>query len=188
MGSPFKLIDLIRYGNSKAVEEKINPYQLTKKQDKIFENLKKRTSIAIDKKTGVITAGITMQDPVISAVVADSLVKKLERFVIDYRTTKAKQDFDFALKMFADSKQKYFDAQQSYARYIDNNKNVVLESVLIEQERLKNEQTLTYSVYSNLAQQVEQARMKVQEQTPCVTVIEPARVPARKVKYEQAMS
>lgn len=180
VGSPFKLIDLIRYGNSKAVEEKINPYQLTKKQDKIFENLKKRTSIAIDKKTGVITAGITMQNPVISAVVADSLIKKLERFVIDYRTTKAQQDFDFALKMFADSKQKYFDAQQSYARYIDNNKNVVLESVLIEQERLKNEQTLTYSVYSNLAQQVEQARMKVQEQTPCVTVIEPARVPARK--------
>ncbi len=38
VGSPFKLIDLIRYGNSKAVEEKINPYQLTKKQDKIFEN------------------------------------------------------------------------------------------------------------------------------------------------------
>ena len=121
-----------------------------------------------------------MQDPGIAAVVADSLVKKLERFVIDYRTTKAKQDFNFASKMFADSKQKYFDAQQSYARYIDNNKNVVLESVLIEQERFKNEQMLAYSVYSNLAQQVEKARMKVQEQTPCVTVIEPARVPVKK--------
>ena len=180
LASPFKLLDLIRYGSDKDTDEEINPYQLTRKQDKIFENLKKRTNTVIDKKTGVITAGITMQDPVIAAVVADSLVKKLERFVIDYRTTKAKQDFDFATKMFADSKQKYFDAQQSYARYIDNNKNVVLESVLIEQERLKNEQMLAYNVYSNLAQQVEQARMKVQEQTPCITVIEPARVPVKK--------
>jgi uncharacterized protein involved in exopolysaccharide biosynthesis len=56
----------------------------------------------------------------------------------------------------------------------------VLEYVLIEQDRLKNEQSLAYNVYSTLAQQVEKARLKVQEQTPCVTVIEPARVPVRK--------
>ncbi len=180
LSSPFKLLDLIRYGTDKGSDEAIDPYQLTKKQDKIFGNLRKRINTVIDKKTGVITAGITMQDPVVAAIIADSLVKRLERFVIDYRTTKAKQDFDFATKMFADSKQKYFDAQQNYARYIDNNKNIVLESVLIEQERLKNEQMLAYNVYSNLAQQVEKARMKVQEQTPCVTVIEPARVPVKK--------
>jgi len=178
--SPFKLMDIIHYGNNKGKDSEINPYKLTKKQDKIFTSLKKRISVNIDKKTGIITTGVTLQDQALAAVVADSLVSKLERFVIDYRTNKAKQDLDFALKVFTDSKQKYYDAQKSYARYIDNNKNIVLESVLIEQERLKNEQVLAYNVYSGLAQQVEKARMKVQEQTPCVTVIEPARVPVRK--------
>ncbi|HUW93110.1 MAG TPA: Wzz/FepE/Etk N-terminal domain-containing protein [Bacteroidales bacterium] len=180
LASPFKLIDLIRFGKDKGVDKEINPFKLTKKQDEIFTGLKKRIGVSIDKKTGIITAGVTMQDPVIAAVVADSLVSKLERYVIDYRTNKARQDLDFALKIFSDSKQEYYDAQKSYARYIDNNKNVVLESVLIEQERLKNEQVLAYNVYSSLVQQVEKAKMKVQEQTPCLTVIEPARIPVKK--------
>lgn len=177
---PFELIDRIREGKDAGSEIEINPYRLTRSQDRVFEKLKKRITVSIDKKTGVITSWVTMQDPAIAAVVADSLITNLERFIIDYRTSKAKQDFDFALKMFTESKQKYYSAQQNYARYIDRNKNVVLEYVLIEQERLKNEQSIAYNVYSTLAQQVEKARLKVQEQTPCITVLEPARVPVRK--------
>ena len=177
---PSKILNLIHYGNDKKSEERINPYNLTFKQEEVFLALKERVNVSIDKKTGIIMAGVTLQDPVLAAIVADSLVLKLERFVIDYRTNKAKQDLDFALKIFTDSKQKYYDAQKSYAGYVDRNKNIVLESVLIEQERLRNEQALAYNVYSGLAQQVEKAKMKVQEQTPTITVIEPARVPARK--------
>jgi len=178
--SPVRLINRIRYGKNNKDITDINPYKLTKDQDKIFEMLKKRISVRIDKKTGIITSWVTFQDPDVAALVADSLVTKLEKFIIVYRTNKAKQDFDFALKMFTEAKQKYYNAQNNFARYMDENKNVVLESVYIEQERLKNEQTLAYNVYSTLAQQVEKARLKVQEQTPCITVIEPARVPVKK--------
>ena len=180
IASPFKLFDLIRSGNEKDLNKEINPYHLTKKQAKVIIILKDRININIDDETGIITAGVTLQNPELAALVADSLVIKLERFVINYRTNKAKRDLDFALKVFNESKQSYYEAQKNYARYIDENKNVILESVRIEQERLKNEQSLAYSVYSSLAQQVEKARMKVQEQTPCVTVIEPARVPVEK--------
>jgi len=177
--APFKLIARIRYGKDEESAE-IDPYHLIWGQYKIIKELKKRVGVSIDKKTGMITAGVTMQDPVVAAIVADSLVARLERFVIDYRTTKAKQDFNFAIRMYTEAKQKYYDVQRSYARYVDENKNIVLESVLIEQERLKNEQALAYNVYSTLAQQVETSRMKVQEQTPSVTIIEPARVPVNK--------
>jgi uncharacterized protein involved in exopolysaccharide biosynthesis len=178
--SPFKIIDLIRSGKENDLDKEINPYHLTKKQAKVIIALQNRISISIDEETGIITTGVTLQNPELAAVVADSLVIKLERFVINYRTNKAKRDLDFAMKVFSEAKQSYYETQKNYARYIDENKNVVLESVKIEQERLKNEQSLAYSVYSSLAQQVEKARMKVQEQTPCVTVIEPARVPVEK--------
>jgi len=177
---PFKLVNIIRYGNNRGVDKEINTYNLTRKQDKIFEILKKRISISIDRKTGIIKASVTMQNPVTAAVVADSLVTKLERFVIDYRTNKAKQDFEFASRMFAESRDKYYRAQRDYASFVDANRNVILESVRIEGDRLKNELALAYNVYSTLAQKVETSRMKVQEQTPCVTIIEPASVPVRK--------
>jgi uncharacterized protein involved in exopolysaccharide biosynthesis len=180
LAAPSILINRLRFGKDSISNIHINPYKLTRKQEKVFEMLKKRISVGIDKKNGIITTRVTLQDPDIAAIVADSLVNKLEKFIIVYRTNKAKQDFDFALKMFIDAKEKYYNAQINFASYMDKNKNVVLESVYVEQERLKNEQTLAYNVYSTLAQQVEKARLKVQEQTPCVTVIEPARVPVKK--------
>lgn len=46
--------------------------------------------------------------------------------------------------------------------------------------RLQNEQQLAFGVYSQLAQQLENAKIKVQEQMPCVTIIEPASVPVNR--------
>ncbi|NLE33925.1 MAG: chain-length determining protein [Bacteroidales bacterium] len=180
INAPFKLLELIRSGKQKNDGTNIDPYNLTRRGERIYARLRSRTIINVDKKTGVITAGVTLQDAVLATVVADSLVKKLERFVIDYRTTKAKQDYDFAAEMLARAKQEYYEAQNQYAKYVDRNRNIVLESVRIEQERLNNELTLAFNVYSTLAQQAESARLKVQEQTPSVTIIEPARVPAGK--------
>jgi LPS O-antigen subunit length determinant protein (WzzB/FepE family) len=177
---PYKVIEKISQGKNSATGQNMNPFNLTRKQEDVLAVLSDRITMRIDEETGIITAGVELQDPVLAAVIADSLVTKLERFVIDYRTNKAKQDLDFALKIFEDSKQKYFETQKNYARYIDYNKNIVLESVLIEQQKLQNEMDLAYSIYSDLARQVETARMKVQEQTPVISIIEPARVPARK--------
>ena len=47
------------------------------------------------------------------------------------------------------------------------------------QERLKNEMTLTFNVYNTLAQKQEQDKLRVQEQTPVYTIIEPATVPLK---------
>lgn len=38
-------------------------------------------------------------------------------------------------------------------------------------------QSLAFTIYNTLAQQVEQAKLKVQEQTPVVSVLQPVQVP-----------
>jgi len=177
--SPFLLIDLFQKEADEDVNI-VNYYNLSREQDENVDLFKSRISISIDKQTGMISAGVTLQDPALSALVADSIVSRLINYVTDYRTNKAVQDLDFAMKIFYESQQKYYEAQRAYANYVDKNKNLVLESVQVERERLRNEQSLAFDVYTSLAQQVEQAKMKVQEETPCVTVIEPARVPAKK--------
>jgi len=178
--APFELITRIQSGKDKESPNKLDPYILTKKQELVINSFTERISITVDKRKSVVLAGVTMQDPIIAATVADSLVSKLGKYIITYKTNKARLDYEYANRMFQEAKQRYFESQQNYAQFCDENKNIILKSVLINEERLKNEEMLAYNIYSTLAQQVESSRMRVQEKTPCITIIEPARVPTRK--------
>lgn len=120
-----------------------------------------------------------MQDPLISADVAHSIVIKLQTYITHYRTQKAKKDLEFTEKVLKESRSAYYKAQQAYAAFEDGNKNIISASYRTEQERLRNEMTLTFNVYNTLAQKLEQDKLRVQEQTPVYTIIEPATVPLK---------
>lgn len=158
----------------------IRAYRLTEMQEKILSAIAKRITIDVDKKKRIIVISVQMQDPQVSAVVADSVVSFLNDYITSYRTEKAKRDYEFTAGLVAKAKQDYYSAQSKYARYSDENNNVVKSSSTIERDRLFNEQQLAFSVYSNLSQQMENAKIKVQEQTPCISMIEPARIPVYK--------
>ena len=157
----------------------LNTFVLTKEQEEYLEGISERIMVETDKKSGVITASVKMQDPLISATLVEIVLENLQQHITDYRTRKAKHDLVFTEKLFAESKTNYFVAQKDYARYMDANKNVISARFRTEEERLRNEMDLTYGVYTQMAQQLEQNKIKVQEQTPVYTVIEPARVPLR---------
>lgn len=156
---------------------KFDPFFLTKKQSAYVGAMRSRVGINLDKQTGIISANVTMQDPVIAAVVADSLVSKLTEYIILYRTDKARQDMAYGKKAFEETKAQYYQAQQRYAAFVDQNQNITRQSVIIERNRLQNDVNLAFSVHNAMAQQLENVKLKLQEQTPCVTVIEPASVP-----------
>ena len=66
--------------------------ELSKKESKKIELLKKKITASVDKKTSMTTVSVTLQNPKVAAVVADSVVRKLQEYIIDYRTSKAKED------------------------------------------------------------------------------------------------
>lgn len=147
-----------------------------KESDKI-EALKKKISASVDKKTSMTTVSVTLQNPRVAAVVADSVVRKLQESIINYRTSKAKEDCAYLDKLYKERQLEYYIAQEKYANYIDSNDNVVLQSARAEQERLQNDMSLAYQVYSQVANQLQIARAKVQEEKPVFAVVEPAVVP-----------
>ena len=61
----------------------------------------------------------------------------------------------------------------------DANTDVVLASVRLKQEDLENDMQLQYNIYTQLEEQQQMARAKVQERTPAFTVIQAASVPLR---------
>ena len=151
--------------------------ELSKKESKKIATLKKMITASVDKKTSMTSVTATFQDPKVAAVVADSVVKKLQEYIIDYRTFKAKEDCIYLEKLFKERQQEYYAAQKKYADYLDSHDNLILQSVRAEQERLQNDMSLAYQVYSQVAGQLQVARAKVQEEKPVFAIVEPAVVP-----------
>lgn len=151
--------------------------ELNEKDAAKLGSLRQAITVEADKKTAITTLSVTLQDPKVTATMADSVVSKLQQYITAYRTRKAKEDCQYLEKLYKERQQEYYDAQQRYARYVDANSNVVFQSTLAERERLQNDMNLAYQVYSQVAQQLQVARAKVQEEKPMFAVVEPAVVP-----------
>lgn len=155
----------------------LNPFQLTEKEYQKVEILRTVITASVDKKTAMTTVTVTLQDPKVTAIVADSVVAKLQQYIIDYRIKKAKEDCAYLEELYKERQQEYYDAQSKYAHYFDTNRNIAFQSVRAEQERLQNDMNLAYQVYSQVAQQLQMARAKIQEEKPVFAVVEPATIP-----------
>lgn len=164
-------------GSSSQRNKDYGTIELTKEEDKKITSLKKDITAVMDKKTAITNVSVTLQDPKVAAVVADSVVHKLQEYIIGYRTFKAKEDCAYLERLFKERQEEYYAAQKKYADYVDTHDNLILQSVRAEQERLQNDMSLAYQVYSQVANQLQVARAKVQEEKPVFAVVEPAVVP-----------
>ncbi len=180
LGLPFKAIGAVKSLFVEEEEEgdsKLDTFRLTREEDAVVEALRARVGANVDTKTSVITLSVTMQDPMVSALLADSVAERLKLYVTDYRTNKARQDLEYAEKLNSEAKDDYIKAQQRYARYMDKNQGIVLRTARVEQDQLQNEAQLAFNLYNQTAQQLQAAKAKVQEITPVYTVVQPASVP-----------
>ena len=171
---------LFSSGEKKEEKTTVDPFRLTKKQTAIVKSMKSRIICDVDKKTMVITIDVIDQDPLIAATMADSVQQRLQDFITDYRTKKARNDLAFSRKAFAEAKQRYDEARVRYANYADANMRIFLESYRTEQARLNQELQIQSQVYAQASAQLQQAELDVQKETPAFTVLEPATVPIRK--------
>lgn len=171
------VMDLIKGKEPIGGASNVDSFRLTKDQADVANAIDNRIRTSVDKKTGVISIVVKMQDPLISAAIADSVKNKLQEFVTTYRTNKARKDLEFAESLYEEAQKEYLKAQKAYAEFTDGNMNIVLARYKAEEERLKNKMSLSYGVFSQVAQQLQLAKAKVQETTPVYTVLQPATVP-----------
>ena len=154
-----------------------DPYNLSKKEDGIAASIRNNITINFDKKTAVISISIKDQDALICRIIGDSVKERLQDFITNYRTSKARNDYEYYLKLTMEAKDNYDKARQEYGRTADAYKNVALKSTQLKLSDMENDLQLKYSAYTTLNTQLEAAKAKVQERTPAFTVIKGANVP-----------
>lgn len=150
---------------------------VTKEQMEIIDNMRGRVNVALSEETGVINLTVEMPDPNAAAQVAKTSIELIKEYVTLYRTRKAQEDLQFSQEQLESAEERFREAQDRLAEFRDANINLSTARAQTQQQRLQSEYDLTFNVYNSMAQQVEQAKLKVQEQTPVVSVLQPVQVP-----------
>lgn len=154
-----------------------DPFKLSKDIDGLCNYIRGAISCQVDKKTSIITINVTDQDPLVAAILADTLQNRLQEYITNYRTKKARIDYEYYNKLYNESKAEYIKAQKEYASFADANQSPILEYYKVKQDELENEMQLKYNVYTQISAQLQNAKAKIQERTPAFTILENAIMP-----------
>ena len=184
--SAMKAIFSIFSSKEEQSEEKVDPFRLTLEQTNIVKAIDKNIVCDVDKKTMVITINVTDQNPVICAKMADTVKTRLQNFITEYRTSKARVDLEYNKKIASETKARYEKARQKYAEFTDANQDIILQTVRQKQTDLENEMQLQYNAYTQVAAQLLAAEAKVQQETPAFTTLQSATVPVLKAGPKRA--
>ena len=172
--------------NGEEAETGVNPFKLTKEQTAIAGAINNNVVCDIDKKTSVITINVTDQDALICATLADSVKMRLQKFITDYRTSKARVDLEYNQKLYGEAREKYEQARNRYAAYADSHRSVSSQSAQTKESDLQNEMQMQQQIYQQVVAQLKQAEMKVQQETPAFTTLQSATVPVLKAGPKRA--
>ena len=188
--APFKALGwVMSIGKEKESDELpavLDPQSLPKKVRGVVKYFRENILVNVDKKTGKTQISLEMQDPLVVATVVEAVMENLKDYMSDYRTSKVRQDVENLSLIYEQRKQDYYAAQQAYAQYVDGNRSVALRSAQAESERLQQEMNLAYQGYSQIATQLEAARIKEQEAKPVFAVLEPVAIPNQKAAPSKA--
>lgn len=157
----------------------INPRKPSKAQQRTMTELSDASFCSVDKKTDMIVIRATAQDADAAQQIADLICTRLQTYITNYRTNKARRDVAHAKKITTDAYNKYVEAQQEYAAYCDAHENLSLAAYKQVEARLENEMQLAYDAYTQYSQQKQIAEVRLQERTPVYATIQPSVEPIK---------
>ena len=153
----------------------------------IYKNLDNIINISINDKDGNIDLSVTESSPELSAQLTQFATKILQDKIIELQIEKTKENYLFIEAQYNLKKEEFNKAQDSLAFFKEQNLNINSAFVENTLDRLQSHYNLTNSVYTELAKQLEQAKIEVNKNTPIFTVIDPVSVPKEKAGPKKAL-
>ena len=189
IGLPGVLIGLLKSDEISKEESKNNDSlpQITEDDKKLIELLLEQLSMEVNDKDGYIGLSTTMPEPRAAAELTQKAQELLEQYVIDFKIEKSSSELDFIKNRYQEKEQEFQKIQQKLAVYTDRNQNVNSARAKMELMLLQSEYDLAYGVYSELAKQLETQELKVKEDTPIFTILQPVFVPLEKTGPKRSL-
>jgi capsular polysaccharide biosynthesis protein len=188
IGLPGVILRAIRgTEEEKPIKQESEIIRISKEQDEIRKKIEERLILNVNDKDGYITLSSHFHQAELSAQVAQKAQKQLQEYITQFRIEKAASQLSFIEDRYNETRIEFVKAQKKLALYRDANKNITSATARTEEERLENEYQLAFEVYSELAKQLEQARIQVKEDTPAFSIIERVYIPLKKIKPQRVL-
>ncbi len=180
IGLPKIILDYFRLNSDKSYYSENEFRSISSDDYKMMKLIEKQLEVTINEEQGFVSLTATMPEKIQAAQFVANAQNILQRKVIKHKLSKAQENLSFIEDRFKEKKIEFELAQNNLARYRDANKNVNTATALTEIERLESEYDLAFSVYSELAKQVESQKIQVKENTPVFVVLKEAVIPLKK--------
>ena len=156
---------------------RFNPFFLSRHTESLIKQVQENIVCTYSRTTDVVTITVTDQDPLVCALLADSVKGRLQGFITEYRTKKARVDYEHYKQLAMEARADYEKARDAYAAYADAHKGTQTEKVRTQMTDLENEMSMRYNVYSAMTTREQAAMAELQARTPVFTTLTNATVP-----------
>lgn len=186
IGLPFLILDAIR-----GEQQPLKPSSdgsvarvtgFSKRQYKCSKILKKKVTMTIDEKKGNMTITAEMGEPLAAAQLAQTAFELLQKYITEFKIQKAQANYEFIKGRYEEVKVTFEEKQRDYAAFQDANMVLSTAMAKTQEEQLRSEYQIQSAIYTELARQLEQANIKVKEDTPILTAVRPVQIPDKKSK------
>ncbi|PVW15770.1 hypothetical protein [Marixanthomonas spongiae] len=179
LGLPSKIVGLFdREEKTPFISETDTNYHfLTAKEKGALGYLYSKFSVNVNDVDGYIEISTTFPEAKAAAKLTSNIQNLLQDFIIEYNIKKARQELEYINERFKEAENDYFNKRTALSNFKDRNINVVSNVALNRLEQLQTEYSLSSNIYSQLAGELETAKLNVKKDTPVFTIIKPATVP-----------
>jgi len=144
-------------------------------------------NVDLSSQDGSITLSAKASGAIAAAQIVEKSQALLQEMVTEYKIEKASQNLAFVEDLYMEKKKEFEETQMRLADFRDRNLNLNSAKAKTEEERLQSEYQLALTVFSGLAQQLESSKIKLKEDTPIFSVIEPVSIPTQQSKPNKKM-
>lgn len=145
-----------------------------------FKRLDNQASIQFNDKEGFVSLSFAMPEPLMAAQMAKYAEELLQKEVIEFKIQNAREQLKFTEERFEEKKIEFEEIQNKLANFRDRNQNLSSAMVLNQLQKLEAEYNFAFSIYTELAKQLEQAKLQVSKDTPIFSIIQPVTIPIEK--------
>lgn len=160
---------------------------LSNEEAQVYQTIQGSMQLILNPKEGYITIDYSFPEAEAAARITDQVRKTLEKYVTRFKSEKAEDNLAFVAQSFKDAQTDFLDKQNKLASFQDANRGLTTASARATEQRLRSEYDVAFTVYNELAKQLEQTKLAVKETKPVLTVIEPVVVPVQKSAPRRSM-
>lgn len=189
LGLPGKILSLFKKERVIiAQESKDSIHRVSPKEKSFFQQLQKQLVINNNIKEGFLKISFSMPEALPSAQMVKKSKELLQKSITKFKIQKAQEDFKFIEQRYKEVKDDFIKKRAMLASFRDRNQGLITSRSQSRLKQLESEYNLAYTIYSELAKQLETQKIKLKEDTPIFTTIEPVSVPVDKSKPKRGVT